>query len=68
VNKALEDLRGNKSDDARKHLERASHLAPSHPDVDYLWGMYYAQVKDFPNAKIYWEKTVQISPTHVFSW
>ncbi len=67
VNKALEDLRGNKSDDARKHLERASHLAPSHPDVDYLWGMYYAQVKDFPNAKIYWEKTVQISPTHVFS-
>ena len=67
VNKALEDLRGNKSDDARKHLEKASHLAPSHPDVNYLWGMYYAQLKDFPNAKIYWEKTVQLSPTHVFS-
>jgi tetratricopeptide (TPR) repeat protein len=67
VNKALEDLRGNKSDDARKHLEKASHLAPSHPDVNYLWGMYYAQVKDFSNAKIYWEKTIQISPTHVFS-
>jgi tetratricopeptide (TPR) repeat protein len=67
VNKALEDLRANKLDDARKHLEKVSHLAPSHPDVNYLWGMYYAQVKDFPNAKIYWEKTVQISPTHVFS-
>ena len=67
MNKALENLRGNKSDDARKHLEKASHLAPSHPDVNYLWGMYYAQVKDFPNAKVYWEKTVQISPTHVFS-
>jgi tetratricopeptide (TPR) repeat protein len=67
VNRALEDLRGNKSDDARKHLEKASHLAPSHPDVNYLWGMYYAQVKDFPNAKVYWEKTVQMSPDHVFS-
>jgi tetratricopeptide (TPR) repeat protein len=67
VNKALEDLRGNKSDDARKHLEKASHLSPSHPDVNYLWGMYYAQVKNFPNAKAYWEKTVQISPTHDFS-
>ena len=67
VNKALEALRGNKSDDARKHLEKASNLAPSHPDVSYLWGMYYAQVKNYPNAKAYWEKTVQISPTHIFS-
>jgi tetratricopeptide (TPR) repeat protein len=67
VAKALEDLRANKSDDARKHLEKASHAAPSHPDVSYLWGMYYAQVKDFAKAKLYWEKTVQISPRHVFS-
>jgi tetratricopeptide (TPR) repeat protein len=67
VTKALEDLRDKKNDDARKHLEKASHLAPSHPDVTYLWGMYYAQVKDFANAKVYWEKTVQISPHHVFS-
>src|SRR6266851_7021945 len=67
VTKALEDLRANKSDDARKHLEKASHMAPSHPDVSYLWGMYYAQVKDFAKAKVYWEKAVQISPHHVFS-
>ena len=65
--KALEDLRANKSDDARKHLEKASHAAPSHPDISYLWGMYYAQVKDFATAKVYWEKTVQIAPRHVFS-
>ena len=65
--KALEDLRANKSDDARKHLEKASHTAPSHPDISYLWGMYYAQVKDFATAKVYWEKTVQIAPRHVFS-
>jgi tetratricopeptide (TPR) repeat protein len=67
VTKALEDLRANKAEDARKHLEKASHAAPSHPDITYLWGMYYAQVKDYANAKAYWEKTVQMSPRHVFS-
>ena len=67
VAKALEDLRANKPEDARRHLEKAAHAAPSHPDVNYLWGMYYAQVKDFGNAKAYWEKAVQIFPRHVFS-
>ena len=67
VTKALEDLRGSKPEDARKHLERASQLVPSHPDINYLWGMYYAQLKDYQNAKLYWEKAVQISPRHVFS-
>ena len=67
VTQALEELRANKAEDARKHLEKASHAAPSHPDVSYLWGMYYAQMKDFEKAKVYWEKTVQISPRHVFS-
>jgi tetratricopeptide (TPR) repeat protein len=67
VTRALEDLRADKSDDARKHLEKASHMAPSHPDVTYLWGMYYAQLKDFAKAKAYWENAIQISPRHVFS-
>jgi tetratricopeptide (TPR) repeat protein len=67
VSKALEDLRADKPDGARKHLEKASHAAPSHPDVSYLWGMYYAQVKNFANAKLYWEKAVQIAPRHAFS-
>ena len=67
VTQALEELRANKSENARRHLEKAAHAAPSHPDVSYLWGMYYAQMKDFEKAKVYWEKTVQISPHHVFS-
>jgi tetratricopeptide (TPR) repeat protein len=67
VTKALEDLRANRSDDARRHLEKASHMAPSHPDVSYLWGMYYAQARDFAKAQVYWERAVQISPRHVFS-
>jgi tetratricopeptide (TPR) repeat protein len=65
--KALEDLRANKTEDARKHLEKVSQAAPSHPDVSYLWGMYCVQVKDFAKAKTYWEKAVQISPRHAFS-
>jgi len=67
VTQALEALRANKAEDARKHLEKASHLAPSHPDVNYLWGMYYAQLKEYPRARAYWEKAVQISPGHVSS-
>jgi len=65
--KALEDLRANKTEDARKHLEKVSHAAPSHPDVSYLWGMYYAQVKDFAQAQVFWEKAVQLAPRHAFS-
>jgi tetratricopeptide (TPR) repeat protein len=67
VSKALEDLRADKPEEARKHLEKASHAAPSHPDISYLWGMYYAQTKDFAKAKLYWEKAVQIAPGHAFS-
>ncbi len=67
LGKALEDIRGNKPEDARKHLEKAAHAAPSNPDVNYLWGMYYAQKKDMGKAKEYWEKAVQIYPRHVFS-
>jgi tetratricopeptide (TPR) repeat protein len=67
VSKALEDLRENKSEEARKHLEKASHAAPSHPDISYLWGMYYAQTKDFAKAKLSWEKAIQIAPGHAFS-
>src|SRR5258708_2595315 len=67
VTKALEDLRANKSDDARKHLEKASHMAPSHRYFRYWGGMYSAQIKVFANARVYWKKAAQLSPRHVFS-
>ena len=67
LSKALEDIRANKPEDAKKHLEKASRAAPANPDVNYLWGMYYAQVKDTVKAKEYWEKAIQIYPQHVFS-
>jgi len=67
LGRALEDIRANKPEDAKKHLEKASRAAPSNPDVNYLWGMYYAQIKDIGKAKEYWEKAIQIYPRHVFS-
>jgi tetratricopeptide (TPR) repeat protein len=67
LSKALEDIRANKPEDAKKHLEKASRAAPANPDVNYLWGMYYAQVKDVTKAKEFWEKAIQIYPRHVFS-
>jgi tetratricopeptide (TPR) repeat protein len=67
LNKALETLRADKLDEARKHLEKLSRSAPSNPDVNYLWGMYYAQSKDWTRAQGYWEKAIQFSPHHGFS-
>jgi len=67
LNKALETLRADKLDEARKHLEKLARSAPSNPDVNYLWGMYYAQSKDWTRAQGYWEKAIQFSPHHGFS-
>jgi thioredoxin-like negative regulator of GroEL len=67
MSKALEVIRANKPEEARKHLEKLSRAAPSNPDVNYLWGVYYLQCKDLAKAKSYWEKAVQIYPLHGFS-
>src|SRR5260370_9957267 len=63
----MEAIRTNKPEDEKKNLEKACHAAASNPDVNYLWGMYYAQMKDLGKAKEYWEKATQIYPRHVFS-
>lgn len=67
MSKALESLRTNKLEDAKKHLEKAAKAAPAHPDVNYLWGLYYASSNDFVNARQCWEKAIQLSPKHAFS-
>jgi Flp pilus assembly protein TadD len=67
LNKAMEAFRAGKPEDAKKHLDKLTKSAPGNPDVSYIWGMYYAQHQDWPNAKSYWEKAVQIYPRHAFS-
>jgi tetratricopeptide (TPR) repeat protein len=67
LSRGLEALRGNKGEEARKHLEKLSRTAPGNPDVSYLWGMYYLQSKDIVKAKSFWEQAVQIYPRHAFA-
>jgi tetratricopeptide (TPR) repeat protein len=67
LSKALEALRENKVEDTKKHLDKLSRKAPANPDVNYVWGLYYAQTKDWARAQSYWEKAVQVYPQHAFS-
>ncbi len=67
LTKVLEDLRTNHNEDALRRLEKVSRIAPSYPDVNYLWGAYYAQIQDRAHAKEYWQKTLQEDPRHVFA-
>jgi tetratricopeptide (TPR) repeat protein len=67
LDKALEALRAGKADEAKRRLEKVSRTAPSSPDLNYLWGAYYAQLKDMAKAKEYWQKTLELSPKHAFA-
>jgi tetratricopeptide (TPR) repeat protein len=65
VGKALEDLRANRSNDARKHLETAQKAAPTSAEIEYLFGVYAAQTNDKVQAMSYWMKTLELNPKHV---
>ena len=65
LGKALEALRANKPADARGHLETAYRMAPNHPGVNYLFGVYFFQMKDQQKAKFHWAKTIEFDPKHV---
>ena len=63
--KAMEALRANKPRDARSHLEAAYRMAPNHPAVNYLYGVYFLQMKNQEKAKSYWAKALEFNPKHV---
>jgi Flp pilus assembly protein TadD len=65
VGKVLEALRSKKLTEARSHLNMASRLAPNHPDVNYLFGVYFWMMKDEEKAKSYWTKTLEFDPKHL---
>jgi Flp pilus assembly protein TadD len=67
LGKALEALRAGKLPEARTHLEVAYRLAPSNPDVNYLYGVYSSMVNDWQQAKSYWEKATAVYPQHLSS-
>jgi predicted negative regulator of RcsB-dependent stress response len=67
LSRALEQLRNNKPQEAKKYLDKVSRSALDNPDVSYSWGLYYEQVRNLTKAKSYWEKTVQVYPRHAFA-
>jgi len=62
--KAIDALRVHKPDQAREPLDRALHLAPTHPDVEYVYGLYYMELQDWPQAMTHWEKALSLYPKH----
>jgi len=62
--KATESLRAENPEQARAPLDQAMRLAPGHPDVQYLYGVYCMETKDVPGAVSYWEKALNLYPKH----
>jgi tetratricopeptide (TPR) repeat protein len=67
LGKALEALRVGKLAEARKHLDAVYRLAPSHPDVNFLFGVYSSQMNDWQQAQSYWEKAITFYPLHLLA-
>src|SRR5882724_8816432 len=67
LGKALEALRASKCAEARAHLDAVYRLAPSHPDVNFLFGVYSSLVNDWQQAKSYWEEAIAIYPQHLLA-
>ena len=65
--KAAESLRAGKPADARHPLEQAFALAPGHPYVNFLYGVYSARMNDWAAAESYWQKALNIFPKHYAS-
>ena len=64
VDSGLKALQENKLDDAQKHLDAAATLAPSHPDVLYLFGVLYVRRNDLARAQEALTKATQLDPQH----
>jgi tetratricopeptide (TPR) repeat protein len=67
VAKALEEMRANRSAEARKHLEAAQKAAPKSAEIEYLFGVYSARQKDQAQARAHWMKAIELDPKHLSS-
>jgi Flp pilus assembly protein TadD len=67
LGKALEALRAVNLGEARKHLDAAYRLAPTHPDVNFLFGVYSSQSNDWPQARTYWSQAISFDPQHLLA-
>jgi tetratricopeptide (TPR) repeat protein len=64
LGKVLAAMHANNLAEARSHLEIANRIAPNRAEVNYLFGLYSSQSKDFTTAKSYWTRTLELNPKH----
>jgi Flp pilus assembly protein TadD len=67
LGKALEALRAGNLGEARKYLDAAYRLAPTHPDVNFLFGVYSSQSNDWRQAQTYWSQAISFDPQHLLA-
>ena len=60
--KGLQAINANKLDDAEKFVGEAARLAPGHPDVLFLQGVFFLSRRNWPEAQSALEKAAQVDP------
>jgi tetratricopeptide (TPR) repeat protein len=65
LGKAMDALRVDNTAKAQHPLENLQRLAPNHPEVNYLLGVYASKTKDEAHAKSYWTRTIELDPRHL---
>jgi len=63
--KALEAVRAGKPEDARQPIEEAYRLAPGHPYVNFLYGLYLSRTNDWPGAELHWQTAIGMVAKYV---
>jgi tetratricopeptide (TPR) repeat protein len=61
---ALDALRANKLDAAKKHVDAAFRLAPANPDVNFVRGLYFARAGEASAARESWQKSISVDPKY----
>jgi tetratricopeptide (TPR) repeat protein len=65
IGKALEALRANQAIQAKPHLDAAQKQVPNNAEVEYLFGVYAAKMKDPAQAQVHWNRTLILNPNHL---
>ncbi|HEU5410959.1 MAG TPA: tetratricopeptide repeat protein [Candidatus Acidoferrales bacterium] len=62
VQSGIKDLNSGKASSAQKHFQKAIHMAPANPYLNYLMGMSYLLSKDLVSARSYIEQSISMDP------
>lgn len=64
MEKAVAALEKNDLREARKRLEKLEQMAPAHPDVNYLLGVFFLKSEEIEKARAYLDKALKLQPDH----